>query len=190
MKTKKLINKGIWGLIGLLGFNTVASCDDDDLERTYSKPVQSGRRVVSNDSTEHEPTPSDTTTPIEPIKEDTLVLIEDTAVVCMYGVPTANYIFKGKVTDAKGLPIEKAQLQFFNCGREMAVISTDTEGAYSFQQTDFPCDITISVSADQYASKDTTITLEGQKFEGGDGAFFYGDADIETDIQLKNKKRR
>lgn len=50
---------------------------------------------------------------------------------CMYGVPLANYQFKGSVTDAEGNPIKGIEVKISSAED---VVSTDSEGAF---KTDF-----------------------------------------------------
>ena len=127
--------------------------------------------------------------------------------VCMYGTPSAEWSVKGKVIDDAGRPVPGLQVALGNrVDNEPGVIydqnywpldtlTTGPDGVYQVNSSGFPLsklqvdvkDIDGEANGGEFA--DAAVIISDFKFEGGDGAWYDGHADINVpDIVVKKKQ--
>lgn len=83
-----------------------------------------------------------------------------------YGCPSADFIFRGNVTDESGNAIPDVDVEVKCCDCTVALMKTDESGSFNITYTDSPwCDIKISFSKDANTLVDTTILLSDIVFE-------------------------
>lgn len=83
-----------------------------------------------------------------------------------YGCPSADFIFRGNVTDESGKAIPDVDVEVKCCDCTVALMKTDESGSFNITYTDSPwCDIKISFSKDANTLVDTTILLSDIVFE-------------------------
>lgn len=112
----------------------------------------------------------------------------DSDVVCMYGVPNAEFRISGKVTDeSQKQPIEDVQVSIGRYEDDFVKTYTDEKGEYSIVENGFPLD-SISVEATDingiYESQSVKIKVE---YKGGDNAWNRGTATAKVDFVLTKK---
>lgn len=111
----------------------------------------------------------------------------------MYGTPTGSYEIKGTVTDDEGNPVEGAKVtvgdvdspKCFNLDSTI----TDSKGEYLLngQITTFNekyVRMGCTPKGEDLNSETGNIKLI---FKGGDGSWYYGEAEARKDFQLKKK---
>ncbi len=108
--------------------------------------------------------------------------------VAMYGCPQAEYVVRGEVKSADdSKPLENMQV-VINRRNISDTLYTDSEGNYELVKSEFPIDsvyVTVSDTAEVYEAQ-----TKGEKlnYEGGDGAWYDGHAEVVVDFELKKKK--
>jgi putative lipoprotein (rSAM/lipoprotein system) len=108
--------------------------------------------------------------------------------VAEYGVPCADFIVLGKVSDKKTeQPIENIQVSTYEWNKTF----TDENGNYEVKTNDFPKDQTFLVKfrdiTEKYNDLDTLIEFKDPKFTGGDKKWYNGKTSKTVDIQLTPK---
>jgi putative lipoprotein (rSAM/lipoprotein system) len=112
-----------------------------------------------------------------------------------YGTPTAEYIFRGKVTDLEGNALPNVKVSFVSKyvdeGQlfisEDSLTSTDAEGRYVARPRDlyWKSDAGLSFSLGDDVYKDTFLTHSDlAPLKGGDGRWFEGRSENTIDITL------
>lgn len=106
---------------------------------------------------------------------------------CEYGTPSADYLFKGKVTDENGLPLKDVGVTFSSFTTKYDSTKTGRDGGYVIKtghtESSRP---TLSFSLEGYESRDTTVSMNDVEFKGGKD-WYEGVAEKEVDIKLKKK---
>ena len=125
-------------------------------------------------------------------------------IVLEYGVPHADYIVKGTVTDETGTPIQgiKTSIKGFFPGAEKVYvegldsIQTDASGQYQLKYMGMPHkylkliveDIDGEANGGEFLSDTLDIDFDkAEKAKDGDGHWYKGVYNIPQDVKLKKK---
>ncbi len=125
-------------------------------------------------------------------------------IVMEYGVPHADYMVKGTVTDEAGTPIRgiKTALKGFYPGVEEVYvdgidsIQTDASGQYQLKYEGAPHnylkliveDIDGEANGGEFLGDTLDISFDkGEKLKDGNGNWYMGEFEIQKDIKLKKK---
>lgn len=114
-----------------------------------------------------------------------------------YGCPSASYIFKGKVTDENGLPIDRADVSIRDLYGRIESAETDAQGEYTLeiknQRTLNAPKLTFSAGG--YEWKDTTLSAKNFIYKKDhtpwyeeENSWDNGTATIEVNIKLKRRQ--
>lgn len=108
----------------------------------------------------------------------------------MYGVPSADFVISGKVTDSENNPIKNVQIATVT-----DTTKTDSEGKYLLEiDRGFPADLKIEfkdIDKEENGSYETKQVVEKFKssdFVGGEGDCYKGEATRTVDVKLTEKK--
>ncbi|MFZ5941045.1 MAG: radical SAM-associated putative lipoprotein [Bacteroidota bacterium] len=115
--------------------------------------------------------------------------------VAEYGMPHADYHFRGNITGRTGQqPIENIEVKVFESDTNLlGQCRTDANGDYTIDlQGMMTFDYQFRITAADtdgsenglFTDKDTTITVDIEDLTGGDGNWYNGEMDIITDIEL------
>lgn len=112
------------------------------------------------------------------------------APVVEYGVPTATFTVKGKVTSTENTSIPNIQVSMWG-----DTAFTDKDGDYKLSHTNSTSEsIPIKfedidgIENGEYAPLDTVANFQDAEYTGGDGNWNMGEAESELDIKLDSKK--
>lgn len=115
-------------------------------------------------------------------------MMQQQAVVTLYGVPYATYHLHGTVTDTDDQPLKDMQVVVKGYKKQVIgdTITTNEKGAFDATVSDFPTDTLHIIAHDpsgHYTADSTAIALP----QAGSNAsgFYRGEHHVETDIQLK-----
>lgn len=113
------------------------------------------------------------------------------APVAEYGVPTATFIVKGKVSSNENTSIPNIRVSM---GVDIAY--TDENGNYEVSQQNSPTDQVLPIKFDdidgiengEYNSFDTIAKFENPTFSGGEGNWDSGKTESQLDIKMDKKE--
>jgi len=109
-----------------------------------------------------------------------------------YGVPTARFTVKGKVTTVvTGAPVANIKVKML---RDSTI--SDASGNYQISGIEFPHSQSIPIKYmdmdgalnGELQTLDTVVEFKDPKFTGGNGNWFQGETEKEFNIALKQKK--
>lgn len=112
-------------------------------------------------------------------------------VICMYGVPAANVMLSGKVTDGQGQPLQNIQIdvreQTENYKYTAIYTYTDETGNYNTRFSAFPSDSLMFIARDtteQYLTDSVKLPI---KYDNPDKSnpWDLGSASVTADFVLK-----
>jgi len=119
---------------------------------------------------------------------------------CEYGVPNADYILKGIVTDSlTDTPVKNIRVTLkgrYEPDTSDDTVFTDTNGKYNFQFNSFPYDSTAfqlkvediddSTNGGPYNTEEVTACVQQASWDYSedDGSWYSGKATVTTDIKL------
>ena len=132
-------------------------------------------------------------------------------IILMYGVPTANFQIKGKVTDRNGKPVEGAQILWLDRGMEATpdsiegspesvrnyiqqnAVHSGSDGSFSLSSKNLPTD-TIRLQVrdtdgqrnKKYKSQLKSIPVSKEEYKEGKG-WFTGKVDKSVTIQMEEE---
>lgn len=116
-------------------------------------------------------------------------------IVCEYGVPHAELVVSGNVTDESDKPVKNIRVQLHNDGYAVSDYSyTDEKGSYSLRDGITPWDAPDSLwvvatdTADVYEADSVRVPVVIDESKG-DGDWLVGEAKAEANFQLKQKNK-
>lgn len=118
------------------------------------------------------------TTPQQGATIEQAQAFQEQPIMCMYGVPRAQYIVQGCVTDSNGQPLGKKQV-LLKASYEQIHVITDENGIFTIKFDGFPIDeMSFEIDGKQYTEK---VIYSNEPID----AWNRGTATIEVKIVLK-----
>lgn len=118
-------------------------------------------------------------------------------VICEYGVPTATYVFKGKVTNPQGAAVEGERFIIRALDDTGGIIPypyyndtlyTDMNGKIHKESYDYPKTRYRFVVEDPMGKYETdSVDVMPKQVEKGDGNWYDGKFEVSADFQLREK---
>lgn len=115
---------------------------------------------------------------------------DDDSLICEYGVPTADYVVKGIVTDEQGTPIEGIKVSTKHVSRDLEAMGIHEAYTIDSLQTDAAGRYTLTNGA-YYYYNDFKLFVEDIDGEANGGTFKSDtiDVDFQKAVQIKEGSR-